>query len=163
MLLCKTGARYQNSWCLCHPACLMQLTQAKSLAAAPTQARLTKQLIALAASGAVLGPLCDGQHSRYGVLHYTSPSIIAVPGTDWHLETCWYCLACASHNAWRSVFHISLPCNNLAFTKTDRWVPGLFAVAAVIIGTGHTVLDIVLKDGQVGAANHAKLLDDRQD
>ena len=39
--------------------------------------------------------------------------------------------------------------------KCGRWVPALFAVAAIIIGTGHTVLDTVLKDAQVGAASYA--------
>lgn len=45
--------------------------------------------------------------------------------------------------------------NIKALTVCDRWVPALFAVAAVIIGTGHTVLDQIMKDDQVCAANHA--------
>lgn len=43
-------------------------------AALPSQQQtMTKQAIALAASGAVLGPLCDGQHSKHGVLHHVLP------------------------------------------------------------------------------------------
>lgn len=69
----------------------IDLSQALLSGAAHTQTGLhTKQLFALAASGAVLGPLCDGQHSRFGVLHYTNPSLITLPGNDWQLETCWY-------------------------------------------------------------------------
>lgn len=77
-----------------------RLSQAKLSAAVHTQTRiLTKQLLALAASRAVLGPLCDGQHTRFGVLRYTSPSVITLPGSGWQLETCWYhvvlvCLLC---------------------------------------------------------------------
>ena len=76
--------------------CTNLLKSANPPAAAHIQERnITKQLVALAASGAVLGPLCDGQHSRFGVLHYTSPSLITVPGIDWDLETCWYCFVFA--------------------------------------------------------------------
>jgi len=61
------------------------------LAALPSQQQtITKQAIALAASGAVLGPLCDGQHSKYGVLHYANPTMLNVPICNLQLETCWY-------------------------------------------------------------------------
>ena len=61
------------------------------LAALPSQQQtITKQAIALAASGAVLGPLCDGQHSKYGVLHYVNPTMLNVPICNLQLETCWY-------------------------------------------------------------------------
>ena len=66
------------------------VAQASLIVAAPTEKHITtKQILALAASGSVLGPLCDGQHSKYGVLYYTNPSIVKLPGSDWHLETCW--------------------------------------------------------------------------
>ncbi len=41
------------------------------------------------ASGAVLGPLCDGLHSQNDVLHYTHPVVFALPQVGWELETCW--------------------------------------------------------------------------
>lgn len=134
------------------------LTQADPLTAAPIQARIiTKQLVALAASGAVLGPLCDGHHSRFGVLHYTSPSLIAVPSSDWHLETCWYCFALACLLCLTLCLNVLLLCNDVQLLVCYRWVPLLFAVAAVIIGTGHTVLDVVMIHWQVCAASRANL------
>lgn len=36
---------------------------------------LPRQAVALFASGAVLGPFCDGLHSQHDVLHYANPSI----------------------------------------------------------------------------------------
>ena len=60
-------------------------------AALPSQQQtIIKQAIALAASGAVLGPLCDGQHSKYGVLHYVNPTMLNVPICNLQLATCWY-------------------------------------------------------------------------
>ena len=99
-LLCKKGRKCQILWCApvgLYPLARTSLFEsAKPPAAAHIQEHnSTKQLVALAASGAVLGPLCDGQHSQFGVLHYTSPSLITVPGMEWHLETCWYCFAFA--------------------------------------------------------------------
>jgi hypothetical protein len=49
---------------------------------------LPKQAVALTASGAVLGPMLDGLHSKAGVLQYAQPiHIPLVPGVE--LETCW--------------------------------------------------------------------------
>jgi len=42
-----------------------------------------------AVSGAVLGPLCDGQHSSHDVLHYADPVRVPLPGGA-SLETCWW-------------------------------------------------------------------------
>ena len=71
---------------------LIQSTQRGSLslfaAVSSTWQTITKQAIALAASGAVLGPLCDGQHSKYEVLHYTNPAVIPLP-VQGQLDTCW--------------------------------------------------------------------------
>ena len=41
----------------------------------------------MAGAAAVLGPLCDGQHSSHDVLHYAHPSHLSL-GTL-QLETCW--------------------------------------------------------------------------
>ncbi|KAL0017830.1 hypothetical protein WJX77_006995 [Trebouxia sp. C0004] len=60
-------------------------------AALPSQQQtITKQAIALAASGAVLGPLCDGQHSKHEVLYYVNPTMLNVPICNLQLETCWW-------------------------------------------------------------------------
>ena len=48
-----------------------------------------KHATAMAAAGAVLGPLCDGQHSRHMVLEYSNPTIIRLQPLDWELQTCW--------------------------------------------------------------------------
>lgn len=45
----------------------------------------------MAAASAVLGPLCDGQHSSHDVLHYfaaASPVHLSL-GPFGQLETCW--------------------------------------------------------------------------
>lgn len=68
-----------------------QIKQYIRAAALPSQQQtITKQAIALAASGAVLGPLCDGQHSKYGVLHYVNATMLNVPICNLQLETCWW-------------------------------------------------------------------------
>ena len=54
--------------------------------------------------------------------------------------------------------NVLLPCNDVQLLVCYRWVPLLFAVAAVIIGTGHTVLDMVMIHWQVCAASRANLL-----
>lgn len=41
----------------------------------PYSILLPRQAVALFASGAVLGPFCDGLHSQHNVLHYANPSI----------------------------------------------------------------------------------------
>ena len=71
----------------------------------PPQTVWLKQTAAVAASSAVLGPLCDGCHSRHDVLHYANPTV-QLP----LLETCW-------------------------------WVPVLFSLAGITLGTSHPILD----------------------
>eukprot|EP00873_Tetraselmis_striata_P028144 jgi/Tetstr1/448408/TSEL_035678.t1 len=46
---------------------------------------------AVAAFGgaAVLGPLCDGQHSSHDVLHYSHPALLQM-GPLFRLESCWW-------------------------------------------------------------------------
>lgn len=51
---------------------------------------LMKQSIAMFASGAVLGPLCDGLHSSHNILHYNHPTVLSLPSLHWSLETCWW-------------------------------------------------------------------------
>ena len=47
------------------------------------------QAIAMWAAAAVLGPLCDGCHSRHDVLHYVDPLRLSL-GDVFALETCWW-------------------------------------------------------------------------
>ncbi len=47
-----------------------------------------KQGVAMFASGAVLGPLCDSLHSAAGVLHYARPTIRSMGPLE--IETCWW-------------------------------------------------------------------------
>ncbi len=73
---CRVACSHQSAW-----PCAVPPSQ---------QQTITKQAIAMAASGAVLGPLCDGQHSSHGVLHYVQPAFLNVPILHGQLETCWY-------------------------------------------------------------------------
>ena len=41
----------------------------------------------MGAASAVLGPLCDGQHTSRDVLHYAAPTITSLGPLQ--LETCW--------------------------------------------------------------------------
>lgn len=58
-------------------------------APAPLAWILPRQAVASFASGAVLGPLCDGLHSKAGVLAYADPLRLALPAVGFQLETCW--------------------------------------------------------------------------
>lgn len=49
---------------------------------------MARQALVMAAASAVLGPLCDGQHSSHDVLHYADPSHLQLLGLE--LETCWW-------------------------------------------------------------------------
>lgn len=49
---------------------------------------LWRQSLVMGAASAVLGPLCDGQHSAHDVLHYVSPAHLSL-GPLLQLETCW--------------------------------------------------------------------------
>lgn len=46
-----------------------------------------QQALVMASASAVLGPLCDGQHSSHNVLHYANPAHLALGPLQ--LETCW--------------------------------------------------------------------------
>lgn len=48
---------------------------------------LQQQALVVGAASAILGPLCDGQHSAHDVLHYTTPTIRSLGPLQ--LETCW--------------------------------------------------------------------------
>ncbi len=57
----------------------------------------------MGSASAVLGPLCDGQHSSHDVLHYADPARLALGPLQ--LETCW-CANGRSHRAsQRTVVH----------------------------------------------------------
>lgn len=71
-------------------------------------------LAAMAAAGASLGPVLDGFHSRFGVLQYHHPAPFAV-----QLGTFELC-------------------------QTAAWVPPLFGVAGLLIGTLYVLFDQVL-------------------
>eukprot|EP00879_Flechtneria_rotunda_P019077 GHRR01020029.1.p1 GENE.GHRR01020029.1~~GHRR01020029.1.p1 ORF type:complete len:315 (+),score=64.10 GHRR01020029.1:533-1477(+) len=96
------------------PDCSVNSTTAKGIM--PTQAAayiLGRQAVCMFASGAVLGPFCDGLHSQNDVLHYKNPSIqlnLVSGNFHWSFETCW-------------------------------WVPLLFGVAGLILGVSVPVLD----------------------
>ncbi|KAG2501978.1 hypothetical protein HYH03_000474 [Edaphochlamys debaryana] len=77
------------------PRQLRLLCKARGSPAAPPQpptgaqptlgsAELGQLAFWAALSGAALGPICDSAHSRFDVLHYTSPTI------TWPIETCWW-------------------------------------------------------------------------
>lgn len=72
-------------------------------------------IVAMAGAGAFLGPLLDGFHSRYGVLTYHYPAPFAV-----------------------QVFNFEL-------CQTAAWVPPLFGLAGIIIGTLYVILDGLLQ------------------
>ena len=58
---------------------------------APTTARTwIEQATAMWCGAAVLGPLCDGCHSKHDVLHYANPSYLGIQGTLLGLESCWW-------------------------------------------------------------------------
>lgn len=72
-------------------------------------------LVAMASAGALLGPILDGFHSRFGVLTYHNPAPFAV-----------------------EVFNFEL-------CQTAAWVPPMFGLAGIIIGTLYAVLDRFLQ------------------
>lgn len=63
----------------------------------------------MGSASAILGPLCDGLHSQYGVLEYAAP-ITPFQAVHWDFETTW-------------------------------WTPLLFALAGIILGVSHPILD----------------------
>lgn len=75
-----------------------------------------QQGVAMWGAAAILGPLCDGCHSKHDVLHYAvdsiagDPWVLRAPGGDVLLETCW-------------------------------WVPIAFGGAGVILGATHPLFD----------------------
>ena len=77
-------------------------------------------------ASAVLGPLCDGCHSRHDVLHYVpQPGKLVLPPLSHAqdaaplFETCW-------------------------------WVPLMFGLAGIILGTSHPYLDRVVSEERFG-------------
>lgn len=50
---------------------------------------LLQQAAVMGLASAILGPLCDGQHSAHGVLHYADPVHLTLLGAL-TLETCWW-------------------------------------------------------------------------
>lgn len=50
---------------------------------------IVDQSMATSLSGAVLGPFCDAQHSRYHVLQYEHPANFDLPFLDYTFQTCW--------------------------------------------------------------------------
>jgi hypothetical protein len=86
-----------------------------------------QQSTAMFAASAVLGPLCDGCHSRHDILHYAEqPGKILLPALTGAvgsappmLETCW-------------------------------WVPVLFGVAGIILGVSHPYLDVAVSQQRFG-------------
>jgi hypothetical protein len=72
----------------------------------------------MAASSAVLGPLLDGMHSAHGVLRYAQPISLTVRPPNGTEDT-------------------------LVLLTTTWWTPVLFAVAGVILGISHPVLDSI--------------------
>ncbi|GMH38997.1 hypothetical protein BSKO_06895 [Bryopsis sp. KO-2023] len=55
-----------------------------------TRALIAKQTALSFASGALLGPVCDGFHSSHDVLHYKDPVLIQLDWIGYSLETCWW-------------------------------------------------------------------------
>lgn len=100
-----------------------------------------KAAVAMYGAGAVLGPLLDHQHSRFDVLHYASPSQLALPAAL--RELCGEASAAAADALplWPSAAWEFLAQRETGTLETCWWVPLLFGGAAVILGVGHTALD----------------------
>ena len=74
-----------------------------------------EQLLVMFGAAAVLGPLCDGCHSRHNVLHYET-TFLAAP------------------------LHLGI--EGFYQLETEWWVPLLFGVAGIILGASHPLLDV---------------------
>jgi hypothetical protein len=48
-----------------------------------------RQATIMGLASAVLGPLCDGEHSAHDVLHYVAPVHLHLEQLHFDLETCW--------------------------------------------------------------------------
>lgn len=81
-----------------------------------------KHAIAMSAAGAVLGPLCDGQHSQHVVLVYNNSVLISVDSLGWQLQTCWYSRICSEG------YHTPPPPANMSAQQCCIW----FAVRQAI-------------------------------
>jgi len=110
------------------------------------------------ASGAILGPLLDHQHSRFDVLHYEHPLVlhfdyVLKPLMDSPLGNFFSWL---TPNALKGLLEVTFV-NETGALETGWWVPPLFGVAAIIIGLGHTTLDGVRLRAYVKTAREAEL------
>ena len=103
---------------------------------------LLNEVLLIFVSGAILGPLLDHQHSRFNVLHYTEPVRV-------HFDAL---MAPMWQSPFGRMFDSVLPgfikdavrvafVNENGVLETGWWVPPLFGVAAIVIGTGTTILD----------------------
>jgi hypothetical protein len=110
------------------------------------------------ASGAILGPLLDHQHSRFDVLHYEHPLVlhfdyVLKPLMDSPVGNFFSWL---TPNALKGLLEVTFV-NETGALETGWWVPPLFGVAAIIIGLGHTTLDGVRLRAYVKTAREAEL------
>ena len=119
---------------------------------------LANEVALMFASGAILGPLLDHQHSRFDVLHYTTPwrirlDVLLGPLYESPLGRVLDFLA---PEPLRDLFGIMFV-NETGVLETGWWVPPLFGAAAVVIGVGHTSLDAWRIRVSVRAAREAEL------
>ena len=84
-----------------------------------TPGLLLQQSLVMGSASAVLGPLCDGLHSAHGALRYARPLLLDLP-----------------------------PAAPLLRLETTWWTPLLFALAGVILGVSHPLLDAALPGGE---------------
>lgn len=122
------------------------------------QQSLANEVALMFASGAILGPLLDHQHSRFDVLHYTTPwrirfDLLLGPLYESPLGRALDFLA---PEPLRDLFGIMFV-NETGVLETGWWVPPLFGAAAVVIGVGHTSLDAWRIIASVRAAREQEL------
>jgi hypothetical protein len=122
------------------------------------QQSLANEVALMFASGAILGPLLDHQHSRFDVLHYTTPwrirfDLLLGPLYESPLGRALDFLA---PEPLRDLFGIMFV-NETGVLETGWWVPPLFGAAAVVIGVGHTSLDAWRIRASVRAAREQEL------
>lgn len=119
---------------------------------------LANEVALMFASGAILGPLLDHQHSRFDVLHYTTPwrirfDLLLGPLYESPLGRALDFLA---PEPLQDLFGIMFV-NETGVLETGWWVPPLFGAAAVVIGVSHTSLDAWRIRASVRAAREQEL------